>query len=263
MFCKNCGKEHDEESKFCAFCGTEIKKEKKAVTTIIVDNAPKEEIVAEPLKEESVVDEFIYTSTEDVKDEYNDVDIPIDNGNHKTPPSGYDYLEAILVDKGKRKTLPSEYEYLVAENKDFYLPKFERYLNSTDAFDCHDWNWPAFLFGAMWLAYRKAYLAAVLFFIAQMAIPTIIPIPFCGLIINILFGAFGTYFYYLHLTKVIQRAKEMPEPNRNYELKKKSGTSWAVPAIMGGLWLLKIIIAIIGVITIAIMTMPPLPFADF
>ena len=46
MFCKNCGKEIDTDSKFCSFCGTELKKivsDKKKTEEVFKENSLKED----------------------------------------------------------------------------------------------------------------------------------------------------------------------------------------------------------------------------
>lgn len=66
MFCKNCGKEIQNESKFCQYCGINI----------AVSNDTKEaEIIEAVVEEKNIWDEFakIYDSSGDERTEYNDL----------------------------------------------------------------------------------------------------------------------------------------------------------------------------------------------
>ena len=49
------------------------------------------------------------------------------------------------------------------DRAEYYLKAFERYEKE----DKHTWNWPAFFFGGTWLLYRKMYLYAFIFGIAD------------------------------------------------------------------------------------------------
>lgn len=103
------------------------------------------------------------------------------------------------------------------------------------------WNWPAFLFGPAWLAYRKMYLYLGIF-IAIVVPETIAeflldaPLIFTHAVsigIAVVLGLFGNYWYERHVSRNVRRIIAENEPaNADAELQRQGGTSIAAPAAL-------------------------------
>lgn len=102
------------------------------------------------------------------------------------------------------------------------------------------WNWPAFLFGPAWLAYRKMYLYLGIFIgivvpetIAEFLLD--VPLLFTHAVsigIAVVLGLFGNYWYERHVKRNVSRIVAESEPaNADAELQRQGGTSIAAPVI--------------------------------
>lgn len=100
------------------------------------------------------------------------------------------------------------------DNLHYYMEKWQKYMDDENSLS-PSWNWAAFLFGFLWLAYRKMYLLAFL----------AIPINFISILVNsslftsiiswslcFLLALFGNKLYFHHSKNQIKKIKE-----KNYE----------------------------------------------
>ncbi len=131
----------------------------------------------------------------------------------------------------------------VQKNSDYYLVKWKL---MAETYSKTSWNWPAFLFGAFWLSYRKMYLYT--FLLILIGIFTLIP--FIGFMLALALwiglGLFGNYIYGQYVYK---RLKELSLMAKNEdELKmlalQKGGVSVVAVIILIVLLLLLELIAI-------------------
>lgn len=86
------------------------------------------------------------------------------------------------------------------------------------------WNWSGFLFGMLWVSYRKMYLRAILLTILSI-------IPYCRIIVQLACAANGDYWYYKHFVRILQGAPTGEQERLKY-LENKGGTSWVGLTIM-------------------------------
>ena len=136
MFCKNCGKEIPEDSKFCPFCGCNLQEEKVQAES------------AESIKPDTA--ESVNTGAETVN--------PGATGNV--------HMQADVNAKPAEPADDEEFKRLVnayishnptgtasSSAVDYYYPAFKKLKDNMNAFT---WNWAGFIFGAFNLFYRKA-----------------------------------------------------------------------------------------------------------
>lgn len=117
----------------------------------------------------------------------------------------------------------------VYTNSDKYLEKWHRQSK---------WNWPAFLFGPIWMGYRKLYAEAaiyigiiILLFIIELLMNSPSLFRFIYFLISIAAGMYGNTIYYRKAKKsveeilIIHKEKE----KRQFLISKKGGTSgWGI-----------------------------------
>ncbi len=114
------------------------------------------------------------------------------------------------------KELDQLHEFIKSKKEETKKPKkaTSYYLSMFKAYDGFprfaSWNWPAFLFGGVWMIYRKMYwygFFALLYSFFEIASPilrrnTDISSPgIIGWVVAILFGLFGNSIYRYHLRK--------------------------------------------------------------
>ena len=127
-----------------------------------------------------------------------------------------------------------EAETFVGKNDFFYLGKWRKYSEST----FKGWNWAAFFFGISWMAYRRMYTEALLYYLF---------IAFAGVLIVVTFGAigirvngdllrsilqlfvviFGNAIYRKKALRVLRKTIHLSETDRLSVLEAKGGTSVA------------------------------------
>jgi serine/threonine protein kinase len=104
----------------------------------------------------------------------------------------------------------------------YYLNAFLQALNGKT----WGWSWAGFIFGFLWIAYRKMYLKS--FFLTLLVL--IQPVIF-GFIVQLGCAIYGNYWYYLHFRRVLKNAPaEVTE--RSQYFAKKGGTSWVAPFVL-------------------------------
>ena len=100
---------------------------------------------------------------------------------------------------------------------EWYAERFKLFSRSGRTAFAPSWNWGAFLFGIVWLIYRKMYGLAILFFGISAAG---IVIPGGSLAVSFFFGAFANFLYFLHVKKKVDAiisASDQVDPNQAME----------------------------------------------
>lgn len=121
---------------------------------------------------------------------------------------------------------PSDKEIsnFIESKQDYYFSEFNkmRDLNKNQS-----WNWAAFFFPVVWLAYRKMYLLAVIVAITISVINSVVPSLFmAGIIVHVLMGLFGNIKYMEHIqNSIVEAEKFSSESSRRSYLLEKGGVS--------------------------------------
>ncbi len=110
-------------------------------------------------------------------------------------------------------------EAFVGNNYYYYKTKWE-HQNPDKSFT--SWNWVAFFFPYYWLAFRKMYLNAFLFFIVNLLGSLI---PFVGIAIHCLMGCYGNYLYLKRCRSTIHTASQYTNEEAKTYLNRQGGTS--------------------------------------
>ncbi len=89
---------------------------------------------------------------------------------------------------------------------DKYLTKFRKfYADGRDKF-AFTWNWPAFFFTSVWMAWRKLYgWALVVFFLSF--VPFLFHKEYYTILLSPVLGLTGNFLYYKHAKKKILNLK--------------------------------------------------------
>ncbi|NPA57981.1 MAG: DUF2628 domain-containing protein [Aquificae bacterium] len=144
------------------------------------------------------------------------------------------------------------YRIFVGKNWQYYLDRFKRFEEGGSV----SWNWSAFLFGVLWMFYRKMYLYGVLGFLATVFLNVLAvslfpdnPLLLVGLQVWLWigFGAFGNYIYYIFVKEKVAGIKEALTSRENLEvvLAEEGGTSTtAVFLFLAVLFLVEFLIRI-------------------
>jgi hypothetical protein len=120
----------------------------------------------------------------------------------------------------------------VQKNADYYLQKWRLMASTTSKIS---WNWSAFSFNILWLAYRKMYFYTLFLFMISIVfsiVPLLNFLPFLAFWIG--FGMFGNYLYAMYTYKKL-KGLELMAKDKN-QLKslaiQKGGTSTVVVIIL-------------------------------
>jgi len=139
--------------------------------------------------------------------------------------------------------------YLGTPDKyDWYKHAFDKYeINGVEKF-AWNWSWYSFLFGYVYLVYRKCYIEAILLWVAQMIIAGLFGIT--GIVIMILCGGLLPYLVYKRYKKI---ALEVENIDGNYikkleTIKELGGVNIIARNIMIGLFVISIF-SILGLMT--------------
>ena len=158
MFCKNCGKDLEEGTKYCPNCGTEVQKTKTEPP-----------FTENPFAWKNPEGENGQAKTQSQSTNTTNASAPIDE----------DYIEAYLNGNGNCS----------ASQMVHYKTSFRKLEKGNVA----NWNWATFFFGGWHLIYRKTYLFGLLFLLgASMLTSTVI----APIIISVVAGIFGDFFIY-------------------------------------------------------------------
>ncbi len=144
-------------------------------------------------------------------------------------------IEAVIAPSAGSMTgiRDEDFAHFIGRNTDYYIPKFRRFYN--EGFSV-TWNWSAFFFEFVWMAYRKMYLWALAVWILILLFGNL---PF--LLGMILFGTTGNYIYYRYAKRKILHLKTSQMLSNSHEilvtLKKEGGVNqWAIYAMIGIVW---------------------------
>lgn len=133
-----------------------------------------------------------------------------------------------------------EMNIFLSKNQMFYLEKFDQ-INRTG--DKKTWNWSAFLANIYWMLYRKMYVEAGLYFLANFILSFI---PIIGWILSlVLWGGVGLFANSLYLDHINKKFKEINCADSNLRqtlINKYGGTNMVAPIV---LLLIPIVIMII------------------
>ena len=147
--------------------------------------------------------------------------------------------------EGERDDDLRNWALYIGQGSDYYVPKWYNFKSGKSV---ASFNIAAFFLGVLWMLFRKMYLAAAIWLMAaiaigfleeflieqngwyenQNAIETI-----SNIIISIVMGFFGNYFYYLSAERKIQKIKGTAFGDVAFEneLKRQGGVSWGPPLI--------------------------------
>jgi hypothetical protein len=109
-----------------------------------------------------------------------------------------------------------DFAVFIGKNAEGYFRKFKKFkINEPDRFAI-TWNWPAFLFTYIWLAYRKMYKWAGIAFVIGSILGLFLPflLPFWWL----LFGMAANFLYFRHARGKILEVKADERFNSREEL---------------------------------------------
>ncbi|QJD86359.1 DUF2628 domain-containing protein [Cohnella herbarum] len=113
---------------------------------------------------------------------------------------------------------------LAFSKKEVYLKKWKKPSS---------WNWAFFLFGPLWLAYRKMYVETAIYFgimlliyLMELLTDALGSILILNLLVWVLMGAFGDKIYYRKAKKTIEEIiLQKEKETRLFLISKKGGTS--------------------------------------
>ena len=89
-----------------------------------------------------------------------------------------------------------EFVHFIGNEANKYITKFRKFYAAGHDKFAFTWHWPAFLFGMLWMAYRKLYgWSLVVFFLSL--------VPFLNILLWPVWGLTGNYLYYKHTKKKI------------------------------------------------------------
>ncbi|VFQ46530.1 DUF2628 domain-containing protein [Desulfoluna butyratoxydans] len=126
---------------------------------------------------------------------------------------------------------------------EWYAEKFKLFSKDGRTAFAPSWNWGAFLFGIVWLIYRKMYGLAILFFGISAAG---IVIPGGSLAVSFFFGAFANFLYFLHVKKKVDAiisASDQIDPNLAME---RIGGVNPIPKVLAIFLIMMGVMAFIG-----------------
>ena len=126
------------------------------------------------------------------------------------------------------------------------------------------WNWGAFLFGVLWMAYRKMYLPCAIFVATTLGIvagAVALQLPpataqailqTTQIVFVLLFGLYGNLVYQWHVQRTLQRiASQYPPTQASHEIARQGGVSMI--SVLGVAML--ILLAIMAMATLLPMVM--------
>ena len=138
-----------------------------------------------------------------------------------------------------------ELSLFLEKNQSYYLEKFNLIEKTGDK---KAWNWCSFLIGGYWMLYRKMYVQAIIYIIANLILGCI---PFVGWALSLALcvglGILGNSLYLDHIKKTFTEISYADSNMRSALISKKGGTNLVLPI------LLAVIPAIISLIACAVL----------
>lgn len=226
IFCPNCGMNFQVSFNYCPKCGFHIEDIKDKLYDPLKSDAQDNSITKD--LNSSTQAEVITPSINSQKLDNQEVEEPIScmdqvQPDNKLPQDNLGSHTATIKDN-----LNNEEYYIafIGKNAPFYIAKIKKfYCNGTDKF-APTWNWPASMYGFIWMLYRKLYLWALIAFLFNVCIPIITIIALAiwdfpklfsptlhligyslGITYAVVWGITGNYIYYKHLKKEINEIK--------------------------------------------------------
>lgn len=133
----------------------------------------------------------------------------------------------------------NEYKAFIGKKADYYI---EKWVEIEKQHTKTSWNWGAFLFGLLWMLYRKMYfytLIAVSILCGIGIMESFIGITdvfdaLLSFIFCLLFGMFGNYLYRRYTeNKILRIKREGTEDSLlTAELARRGGTTWVAPTLL-------------------------------
>ena len=141
-----------------------------------------------------------------------------------------------------------ELSLFLEKNQSYYLEKFNLIEKTGDK---KAWNWCSFLIGVYWMLYRKMYVQAIIYIIANLILGCI---PFIGWALSLALcvglGIFGNSLYLDHIKKTFTEIGCADSNMRSTLINKKGGTNLVLPILLA---VIPVIIGIIASIFIGVM----------
>lgn len=141
-----------------------------------------------------------------------------------------------------------ELSLFLEKNQSYYLEKFNLIEKTGDK---KAWNWCSFLIGGYWMLYRKMYVQAIIYIIANLILGCI---PFIGWALSLALcvglGIFGNSLYLDHIKKTFTEIGCADSNMRSALINKKGGTNLILPILLAAI---PVIIGIIASIFIGVM----------
>lgn len=141
-----------------------------------------------------------------------------------------------------------ELSLFLEKNQSYYLEKFNLIEKTGDK---KAWNWCSFLIGGYWMLYRKMYVQAIIYIIANLILGCI---PFIGWALSLALcvglGIFGNSLYLDHIKKTFTEIGCADSNMRSALINKKGGTNLVLPILLA---VIPVIIGIIASIFIGVM----------
>lgn len=141
-----------------------------------------------------------------------------------------------------------ELSLFLEKNQSYYLEKFNLIEKTGDK---KAWNWCSFLIGGYWMLYRKMYVQAIIYIIANLILGCI---PFIGWALSLALcvglGIFGNSLYLDHIKKTFTEIGCADSNMRSTLINKKGGTNLVLPILLA---VVPVIIGIIASIFIGVM----------
>lgn len=138
---------------------------------------------------------------------------------------------------------------------EWYAARFRLFAGKERPTFVPTWNWGAFLFGIVWLIYRKMYALAFLFFGISAAG---IVFPGGSVAVSIFFGLFANFLYYLHVKKKIDTIianSDHIDPDQAIE---SMGGVNPIPKVLALFLIMMAIMAVLGSYLLDIKDIAPL-----
>ncbi len=162
---------------------------------------------------------------------------------HEAPNTSSSQRDVPPVQYGESSPYLALWEAYAGPRGDWYAERFKRFTQKGTPAFAPSWNWSAFLFGIVWLIYRKMYRWALLLFGVSMAG---IVIPGGSLAISFFFGAFANFLYFLHVKKKVDIIiSESDHIDSDQAIKERGGVN-PLPKVLALFLLMMGIMALFG-----------------
>lgn len=146
--------------------------------------------------------------------------------------------------RGAESPLLPLWQAFAGPRGEWYAERFKLFSRKGRTTFVPSWNWGAFLFGIVWLIYRKMYGLALLFFGISAAG---IVIPGGSLAVSFFFGAFANFLYFLHVKKKVDAIISASDQINPERAMKASGGVNPIPWVLTVFIVMMSIMALVGV----------------